>query len=437
MAPYPSASRAAEVLSGLIFIADHIARAPHRVDQRLREALVHGLTQPAHVHIDEIGLRIELQIPHPFEQHGARHHLVCVAHQELQQLELAGGALDFLAGAHHRAAEQVHLQIRHPQPCLGHILFGGAAPKQRFDPGQQLREGERLGEIIIAAGLEAQHAIIDGPKRAQDQYRGSHALFAQRPHHAQTIQMRQHAIGDQEVKGLFLRLFEPFAPIDRQGHGVTALLQPFEEKLGGLQVIFDQQQIHVGVTRRPSSWRTMRSPIMASTSAPHHGTMMAPHTMPNGMTSVAASFRSETPDTSTAAPARVATSINIKSSTPTNAAVNTEVRHQLPRSRRKLTRMASMGPSFFTTSAAGAKNSPSDSHAAGKDSGMSSNSMPTFADARFVSDGFRPVMGSAMANGNRATLTATVDSATQTINRDSSTQAWRISSIKPVRSPDA
>ena len=34
-----------------------------------------------------------------------------------------------------------------------------AAPQQRLDPHEQLGEGERLGEIVVRAGLEIRHLV--------------------------------------------------------------------------------------------------------------------------------------------------------------------------------------------------------------------------------------------------------------------------------------
>src|SRR3954470_10621845 len=76
----------------------NITRAPHRVNERLGEALVDGVAQSAHVHIGDVGLRIEMQVPHAFQQHGARHRLTRVAHQVFEQLELLRGQLDAASG---------------------------------------------------------------------------------------------------------------------------------------------------------------------------------------------------------------------------------------------------------------------------------------------------------------------------------------------------
>src|SRR5580704_6320752 len=53
-------------------VTDHVASAPHRVQQRLGEALVDFRSQPRNVHVDHIGLRIEMVVPDVFQQHRPR-----------------------------------------------------------------------------------------------------------------------------------------------------------------------------------------------------------------------------------------------------------------------------------------------------------------------------------------------------------------------------
>ena len=68
--------------------------------------------------VDDVGLGIEVILPHLLEQHGAGHRLAGVAHHEFEELKLARLQVDFLALAMHRAADQVHFQFADPQHGL-------------------------------------------------------------------------------------------------------------------------------------------------------------------------------------------------------------------------------------------------------------------------------------------------------------------------------
>src|ERR1700693_488638 len=96
-----SASRKAVARKSLpSAVTNHITGAANRVEQRRIEIAIDLGAQARHVHIDHIGLRIEMIVPHMFEQHGARDYLASVLHQILEQSEFARLQDDFLRPAH-------------------------------------------------------------------------------------------------------------------------------------------------------------------------------------------------------------------------------------------------------------------------------------------------------------------------------------------------
>src|SRR5438034_4300964 len=81
------------------FVTDHVSRAADGVQQRLREPLVDLGAEPRDVHVDHIGLRIEVVIPDVFQKHGAGYHLPRMLHEIYQQPELARLQVELLAAA--------------------------------------------------------------------------------------------------------------------------------------------------------------------------------------------------------------------------------------------------------------------------------------------------------------------------------------------------
>src|ERR1700733_2778826 len=63
---------------------EDVTRAPHGLDHLLDAGWVDLLAQAAHVHVDQVGARIEVVAPHRFEQHGAGNGLAGVAHHEFE-----------------------------------------------------------------------------------------------------------------------------------------------------------------------------------------------------------------------------------------------------------------------------------------------------------------------------------------------------------------
>ena len=91
-----------------------IAGAAHGVQQRPGEAFIDLLPQPAHMHVDDVGLRVEVIVPDILEQHRAGHHLTGVAHEEFEQAELARQEFDLLARRAARCAREGPSRDRRP-----------------------------------------------------------------------------------------------------------------------------------------------------------------------------------------------------------------------------------------------------------------------------------------------------------------------------------
>src|SRR5918998_5081043 len=70
-----------DAMSLVSAVTDHVPRSAYSMQKRLGKALVDLAPQPRDVHVDHIGLRIEIIVPHVLQQHGARDHLTGVAHE--------------------------------------------------------------------------------------------------------------------------------------------------------------------------------------------------------------------------------------------------------------------------------------------------------------------------------------------------------------------
>ena len=168
---YHHASWKVEVRISLRGFTQLVPGAAHRMDEGRVEVLVDLASQTADVHIDDVGLRVEVIVPDVLEQHRPGDDLVAVAHQVFEQAEFARLQVDLLAGAADRARNDVNFKIaddiarRH-----GRRRLMPAAP-QRLDAREKLGEGVGLYEIIVAARLEAFDAIVNFAERGQEKRR--------------------------------------------------------------------------------------------------------------------------------------------------------------------------------------------------------------------------------------------------------------------------
>jgi hypothetical protein len=145
------------------------------------------------------------------------------------------------------------------------------APHQRIEPGSQLAERERLGQIVVAAGPQAADPLVDVAERAQDQDRRLVAGLAQRRDDAEPVDAAgQHAVEHDRVIGLAAGEQQPVPAVVGMVDRVAGLEQALADELRDPLVVFDQQDLHgnladvgssVGIKRGDRGHRTWpRSP---------------------------------------------------------------------------------------------------------------------------------------------------------------------------------
>jgi hypothetical protein len=115
---------------------------------------------------------------------------------------------------------------------------------KRLDARQQLGEGERLHEVVVTAGLQALHAVVDLAQRAQDQRRRVVVGPAQRADDGEAVHARQHAVDDQRVVFLRARPEQPLLALGGLVHRESALAQPTADVVQDAGIVFDHQNAH-------------------------------------------------------------------------------------------------------------------------------------------------------------------------------------------------
>src|SRR6478672_462620 len=91
-----------------------------------------------------------------------------VLHEEGEQVELPGPELDLLAGHPQPAGVPVELDVADREGRRRRRHRGGRAPQVRSDSREELGEPERLGDVVVAAGVEAEHDVDLAVSRGED-----------------------------------------------------------------------------------------------------------------------------------------------------------------------------------------------------------------------------------------------------------------------------
>src|SRR6476619_2867760 len=147
---------------------EYIAHAPHRLDHLVVEVAIDLLAQTVDEDVDDIGAGVEAVVPDVRQDHRLRDHASGIPHQVLEQRKLARAQLDLAPAPDRAARAEVEGEI-----AGGELGRGGrrrGAANQRLHAGEQLSEGERFDQVVIAAGLESSDAVVHGVPGAQDQY---------------------------------------------------------------------------------------------------------------------------------------------------------------------------------------------------------------------------------------------------------------------------
>src|SRR5689334_124915 len=278
----PSASRTAVRLKTSATIVDAVAGTPGRVDQIVGEGSVDLGTQARNMRFDDAGLGIEVKVPDALEQHRARDDAALIAHEEFKQAKLARLQVDHLAAAADGAANEIHLEIGDAQNGL--LPLERRPPGESMEPGQELGEGEGLGDIVVAARLEPIDTIIDAAQRCQEQDRDLLADAAQRPDEMKTVDPRKHAVDDDDVVILGGGLQKAITTIGEVVDRVTLLGQSPADVGCRVDVVFDDENPHrsrSGAGRPRDNARSLTRLRSVGTRAVYfHGNANA-HSLPN------------------------------------------------------------------------------------------------------------------------------------------------------------
>ena len=115
--------------------------------------LLERLAQALDVDVDRALLDEDMVAPDPVEQLRPAVHALGMGHEEMQQPELGGADLDLATLAGDPAGGRIDRQAADDDRRVQR--FGRATPQDGTDPRQQLVGRERLGEVVVGAGIQA------------------------------------------------------------------------------------------------------------------------------------------------------------------------------------------------------------------------------------------------------------------------------------------
>ena len=117
---------------------------------------------------------------------------------------------------------------------------GRASPDDGPQSGEELADGEGLGEIVVGAELEGLDPVVGRPAGRDDDH--GHVLrLAQLPEQLDPIHPRQLQVEHDRVERLLQGDRQACGPVGRLKDGVQRFAERFGDRLPGGRVILDHQ----------------------------------------------------------------------------------------------------------------------------------------------------------------------------------------------------
>src|SRR5215510_4666137 len=233
-----------------------IPNATNRMDERVSLLVIDLATDTPDIDIDDVGRRVKMKIPNVLQQHRPRDDPTFIANQVLKQLEFAGKQTDIPATPAGGSRYEIQLEI----PDTQHRFLNDrvAASSKCFNTRQQLHEREWLGKVIIAAGAQPTHSIVNLAKRTDDQNRGDDASLSQAAHDLNSIDVRKHAINRYHRIISGKSKTQRIAAIDSYVHLIAVCRQRLYELTCCLLVVFNDKNVPVPCYHDCASPRTIK-----------------------------------------------------------------------------------------------------------------------------------------------------------------------------------
>ena len=212
--------------------------------------------EPRHLHVDDVVERCRPArlSPDVSREHLARDEVALVPQQVLEQLELTTGELERSSAPNDAPRHEVHLEIRDLQP---NDIRRTAATEQRANAREQLRQRERLHQVIVRTQVQPRHSVVDSIARRENEHWRLDPALPQRLENLEAAPPGEHQVENDEVEPLRARAIEPVLAGCRNHHVVVLRLQRGRQHLRQLPLVFDDEHAHDPECYRPALIATL------------------------------------------------------------------------------------------------------------------------------------------------------------------------------------
>ena len=168
--------------------------------------------------------------------------------QHCQQVELPLGQINVDAVDAGPPTRDVHLERTHRDGFRGGRRGGAAAAQQRLHPCHQLGQHEWFDQVIVGAGLQAGHSVVDRAARAEHADRDVVVHRPQCRDHADSVEHRHVDIEHDRVRPGFGGAAQGLSAVDRGRNLESGQAQAAFQRGKHVGVVVDDQNPRRGRT---------------------------------------------------------------------------------------------------------------------------------------------------------------------------------------------
>ena len=161
--------------------------------------------------------------------------------EELQQRELPRRQVQRLLAHAHRVRGGIQLEI--PRLHDGWPLDRSASD-QGSQPGRELSEVERLGEVVVRSRVESEDPVVHGATGRQHEDRRKPPARTQLAAHLEPVIDRQHHVQDDRVVVVLRPEREGVLTVARDVDRIALTLESTADRAEQLRLILDDKDLH-------------------------------------------------------------------------------------------------------------------------------------------------------------------------------------------------
>jgi hypothetical protein len=196
--------------------------------------------QVADEDVGDVRVDVEVVTPHQLEQPLPGQHHTGILRQHGEQVEFPLRQLSPIALDEHEAPGRVDGQRPDGHRVRRPIRQAGTA-QQRVQPGDQLTEVERLGQVVVRARFEPGDAVVDRVASGQHADRDVVAQRPQRGHHRDAVQLWHLHVQNQRIMAFGGQQSQRFLAGRRYPHVETRVPQSTGHRSSDVRIVVDHQ----------------------------------------------------------------------------------------------------------------------------------------------------------------------------------------------------